>query len=136
MASKKRTLKTPVGAAAKPAFTRRELLDFERKLLELRAALARTVGSIERDALGPSGETTGPPADESIEEAALDVELETLATEDQLGYEVAEALGRLASGHFSLCEECGRAIARERLVFLPWARECRDCRSASETRAR
>ncbi|MBK7878006.1 MAG: TraR/DksA C4-type zinc finger protein [Planctomycetes bacterium] len=115
------------------ALTPRELQDFERKLLELRAALQREVGRIERDALEPSGGARFQPVDESIEETSLDAELEALATQDELGYAVNEALERLTDGRFGQCVECGRPIARERLALLPYARECRDCRAASES---
>ena len=115
------------------ALTPRELHEFERQLLELRAKLAREVGKIERDSLEPSGGERSQPIDESVEETSLEVELEALATEDELGYAVNEALERLATGRFGTCADCGVPIARERLALLPYARECRDCRAASES---
>ncbi|MBI5361992.1 MAG: TraR/DksA C4-type zinc finger protein, partial [Planctomycetes bacterium] len=93
------------------------------------------VGRIEREALEPSGGARFQPVDESIEETALDVELEALATEDALGYAVNEALERITEGRFGLCAGCERPIARERLALLTYARDCRDCAQEREDEA-
>lgn len=119
----------------KHALSPREVQEFQRVLLDLRTTLARAVGVIEREALEPSGGARFQPVDESIEETALDVELEALATEDELGYAVNDALARIAEGRFGLCTTCERPIARERLALLPYAPECRACAQARESEA-
>lgn len=115
--------------------TQGEIQEFRRVLLELRATLAREVGRIERETLEPSGGARFQPIDESIEETSIDVELEALATEDELGYAVNEALERITEGRFGLCVGCGRPITRERLALLPYARDCRDCAQEREAEA-
>ena len=45
--------------------------------------------------------------------------------------ELDRAQGRLANGTYGACEHCGAAIPRERLVALPTARTCVQCRSTA-----
>ena len=78
------------------------------------------VDRVEADFLQPSGATRGQPEDESMEENELDVELRALAVEDELGYEVSEALDRVSEETFGLCGTCGESIS---------ARGCSSCRT-------
>jgi len=45
--------------------------------------------------------------------------------------QVEEALERLDAGTFGACRSCGKAIAEERLVAIPWAALCIDCARAA-----
>jgi RNA polymerase-binding protein DksA len=42
------------------------------------------------------------------------------------------ALGRIESGTYGVCQQCGRPIAEERLEALPWATLCIDCKRKQE----
>lgn len=42
--------------------------------------------------------------------------------------DVGRALGKMDSGTYGTCERCGQPIAIERLVALPWALLCMDCK--------
>jgi RNA polymerase-binding transcription factor DksA len=46
--------------------------------------------------------------------------------------EVRDALERLDRGAFGLCDDCNEDIPIERLRAIPYARLCRDCKSAEE----
>lgn len=48
--------------------------------------------------------------------------------------EIEDALGRLESGGFGLCERCQRPIALVRLRALPATRHCLDCEEKLETK--
>ncbi len=41
--------------------------------------------------------------------------------------EIEAALARLADGTYGLCQSCGRAIGRQRLLAIPEARFCLEC---------
>jgi RNA polymerase-binding transcription factor DksA len=41
--------------------------------------------------------------------------------------EIEATLARLAQGTFGVCEECGRALGRQRLLAEPTARLCMPC---------
>jgi RNA polymerase-binding transcription factor DksA len=45
--------------------------------------------------------------------------------------ELDRAETRLAEGTYGTCEQCGAAIPRERLLALPTARTCVQCRSTA-----
>jgi len=109
-----------------------ELEIFHRRLLDELAGHARGVEAVEAEALQPSGGARFQDIDEPVEEAALDVELATLAAQDRLGYEVHEALQRIADGTYGRCEGCGRPIGRQRLAQVPRARRCTACARAEE----
>ena len=49
---------------------------------------------------------------------------------------IDEALERLESGTYGLCEHCGRAIAPRRLAAVPEATACVPCQEVAERRAR
>ena len=41
--------------------------------------------------------------------------------------DIEAALARLSSGSYGHCEQCGRAIGRQRLRAVPEARHCASC---------
>jgi RNA polymerase-binding transcription factor DksA len=104
-----------------------EIQRYKRRLLEEFATHAGEVEAVERGALEPSGGSRFQDVDESLEETALDADLDVLAAEDTLGYEVHEALERISAGTFGLCEDCGETIARQRLDLVPYAHLCAAC---------
>ena len=48
--------------------------------------------------------------------------------------EIEDALARIEAGSWGRCEACGGPIGRQRLLALPEARQCLDCRARSEPR--
>lgn len=46
--------------------------------------------------------------------------------------EIEEALERLKNGSYGICEECGELIGEGRLLAMPFARVCVDCKSKDE----
>ena len=68
-------------------------------------------------------------------------ELEDSEVVDALGNEAREelakislALGRIDSGEFGICTECGAEIGTARLYAYPYASECIDCATLDEQR--
>jgi RNA polymerase-binding transcription factor DksA len=87
---------------------------------------------------GPTGELSGVPlhlADRGTEEYLQDMNMLLAANEGQLAEEVREAMLRLENGTFGKCENCGQAIANERLDALPYARYCMKCAQEMEATA-
>jgi RNA polymerase-binding transcription factor DksA len=109
-----------------------EVEAYRERLTALRASLADVVEGLERGALEPSGGARFQDVDEAVEEASLEVDVGALAAEDEIGYEVAGALGRLEEDRFGLCESCGDWIERARLHLVPYARECAGCARSHE----
>lgn len=47
---------------------------------------------------------------------------------------VERALAKVAAGTYGICDDCGNAIAPERLAAIPYATLCISCRSKRERR--
>jgi hypothetical protein len=47
--------------------------------------------------------------------------------------EVTAALGRIDAGTFGTCAECGKRIAKARLVAVPYARRCARCAPVAQS---
>jgi RNA polymerase-binding protein DksA len=100
-----------------PSGLRQELL---RKKDELNARLERITANLRRGLESDSKERAK--------------QLEDSDVVDALGNEAREELGKISatlrrmdSGDFGICNECGLAISKERLLAYPYAEECIDC---------
>ena len=58
--------------------------------------------------------------------------LELARSENDLVFEIDEALRRLGQGEYGICEECDCLIGKARLKALPFTRMCIECKSAQE----
>jgi DnaK suppressor protein len=47
-------------------------------------------------------------------------------------HQIEEALARMDSGDYGLCQECGEEISEKRLTAVPWARHCIECQELEE----
>jgi RNA polymerase-binding protein DksA len=108
--------------------------EVERRLKKMRedftaAARARTDG--DEPAIGPAthtAENEDRPQAEMIshnEEHFADHETSML-------HEIDVALGRLESGGYGICVECGREISEERLLATPTVQTCIQCQEMLE----
>jgi RNA polymerase-binding transcription factor DksA len=52
----------------------------------------------------------------------------------QVAADIDRALEKLNEGSYGSCDECGRAIAAERLEALVWATRCVDCQALVQKR--
>ena len=108
--------------------------EFRRRLLVARGALFRTVARTDDELATLEAHQAGG----LVEDAATDSAAAILSRlEGQQKHELDEiedALGRLESRAFGLCEDCGRAIPLARLRAMPAARHCLDCQRKLETR--
>jgi DnaK suppressor protein len=74
--------------------------------------------------------------DRSVAVLGEDVELERLAMKRRELRQVDEALARLATDDYGVCEGCGAEIAEERLEILPFATRCVECERRREVEAK
>jgi RNA polymerase-binding protein DksA len=108
--------------------------DIRRRLLERRTALLRTVAHVEDDLrwfdtnIEPEVEEEG--QEENI--ARLLARLDARGTAEIAAIDAA--LGRMATGRYGRCEECGSVIATARLDVMPTAATCVECATARERR--
>jgi DnaK suppressor protein len=90
-------------------------------------------------------ENPGSMKDET-EESTVDNHLADLATvtldreidytleenSEHLLKEIDRALEKIEQGTYGICETCGQPIAEERLLAIPYARQCIDCKRREE----
>ncbi len=117
------------------AVSKAEIDHDRRLLLKLKKRLGADLSELEEEALRPvGGEAAGGMSDVPVHPADLgsdqfeeELDLTLLENEEQLLAEVNEALARIEQGTFGRCENCHRAISRERLEVPPYARYCIRC---------
>ena len=106
--------------------------EFRRRLLEARKTLLRTVAGTDEEIADLE---VSAPGDATDRAGAVSTTLlaSRLAGQDKRELdEIAEALHRLASGTFGICESCREPIGLRRLRAVPAARFCVQCQAAQE----
>ncbi|XZE52752.1 TraR/DksA family transcriptional regulator [Planctomycetaceae bacterium SH139] len=73
--------------------------------------------------------------DAAVDTAQDELNSQLLEVESRELEQIEEALNRLKSGSFGLCEECEKPIPLKRLQALPYATECIDCKRKSESQS-
>ena len=101
------------------------------------------VAELERQVEARFGDDQSSRLDETIEigdrAATLhgqDVDLSVLELRRSRLRQIEQALARLASGTYGVCDECGEAIDEERLAILPFALTCVECKRRAEAEKR
>ncbi len=117
-----------------------ELRELEEKLREERAKLMKEMGHLEntvlkvnpRDSAGDLSGYSFHMADAGTDAYEREMGFQFASAEGRLLREFNEALRRLYAGEYGVCESCGNAIAKERLLAIPTTRLCRDCKEKEE----
>ena len=123
------------------------LIKQKERLLQLRDAMLDAMAGVAKDNLRTRAEGSEASAfgmhqaDAGSDAYDRDFALSLLSQEQDALYEIEEAIKRLDSGTYGICEVSGKAIAHARLEALPFARLTVECQSQIEkqgkvTRAR
>ena len=104
-----------------------EIQHFRRELEAKRADLAG-----HRNPEGIAIERTADAMDELVLANERDLTVERLNRETLLLRQVADALGRIATGEYGFCLECEEPISAKRLTALPWAALCLSCQEVAD----
>lgn len=115
----------------------------EKKLMAERERLARELEHLDVSFMRNLKESSGDlssyafhMADHGSDEFEREMNTLRSSTEGRLLLETVEALRRLYRGEFGICEGCGKRIARSRLLAIPQARLCLDCKAREERAGR
>ncbi len=119
---------------------KKDLKIFKELLLKKKAALAKGIEHIEKDALKTSQrDATGDLSAYSLHMA--DVATDNYDREFSLGLadneqkilsRIETALERIEEKNFGLCETCGKKISKARLKAVPYAELCVPCQEKQE----
>ena len=108
--------------------TKTEMKGFRKILVARQAELANVMRRREAIAV----EAT-PDEVERIQHATeRELAIDHLERESQRLREVRDALGRLDTGAFGICLDCGQDIKPKRLAAVPWASFCIICQEAAD----
>ncbi len=117
--------KSPPAVKVKPEikcpFGQKDLERFKKLLFDLRARLTGQVSALASESLTVADET---PAEDRTDDFDREFALNVAGTVQDALFEIDEALRRIMDGRYGICEISGKAIEKERLKALPYARYC------------
>jgi RNA polymerase-binding transcription factor DksA len=108
--------------AAEQEITLQRLLRQRRKLLRLRAAIARRIKQLADEAREEKPGYSEHMADAATDSIDRDLALGLVSFEQDALYEVDSALKRIDDGTYGICELTGKPISWKRLRAIPWTR--------------
>ena len=106
-------------------FFRLQLLNLKDRLVDGISFLAGdNLGNAQREATGDLSNYGMHMADQGTDNFDREFALSLVSNEQEVLYEIEEALQRIDQGNFGICEMTGVPIELERLKVLPYARYC------------
>ncbi len=120
--------------------TEKDLKEFEQRLLAERQKIMREMGHLEttvlkvnpRDSAGDLSGYSFHMADAGTDAMEREKAFMFASAEGRMLMEIDDALRRLYTGVYGMCELCGNPIARARLEAMPYARLCVACKEKEE----
>ena len=120
-----------------------QLKEFKKRLLEERNKFAEEIKAIAREASKSPREASGDlssytlhPADMSADAYQRELSLDLASTEQQVLYQIDDALKRMDEGTYGVCQNCSRPIALSRLKAVPYTSSCITCQRATEQKTK
>ncbi len=113
-------------------------IDFDKYrevLLKYRTELVGDSYQLRRGSMTDDGDISHAPshlADQGSDTAEQEIMLERLSSSSATLQEIDDALDRIHSGSYGICEECSAEIGEGRLKIKPYASLCIDCRRKKE----
>ena len=105
----------------------REILEKQRDDI-----LAMSEEIISTGAMGTDGTNFPDMSDQATAEQDQSLNIRMRSREQKLLVKIEEALGRISSGTYGICEECEQQIAFERLKARPVTTLCIECKTEQE----
>lgn len=121
------------------ALTKKDLKNFEERLLEERKKLLgqlgyleRTLNKTQRDSAGDLSAYSFHMADMGTDAMEREKAFLFASSEGRLLYELDQALRRLYRSEYGICASCGKEIGKARLEAIPHANYCVSCQEKQE----
>jgi len=121
--------------AAKSRLPSGEIKKFTERLIRLRGELTGHIGNLIKDNLSLASDDTQMDfrsEEQGTDNFERDLALIRAGSEQEVVFEINEAMNRIRTGAFGLCEDCGKAIEKPRLNAIPYSRRCFKCQSEAE----
>ncbi|MBI1991645.1 MAG: TraR/DksA C4-type zinc finger protein [Candidatus Omnitrophica bacterium] len=121
------------------ALTKEQIKQLRQLLITERAKLADEIKSIAEDASKSPREASGDlsaytlhMADMAADTYERELSMNIVSSEQEILYQIDDALKRLEDGSFGICQQCNQPITMSRLKAVPHASLCIGCQRAKE----
>ena len=118
---------------------KQQIKQFKELLLNARANVAGEIKSIVKEASKNPRESSGDlssytvhMADMSADTYERELAMNIASSEQEVLYQIDEALKRIDEGVYGLCQSCGKAIFMSRLKAVPYTSMCIECQRSQE----
>ncbi len=132
--------KTTAKKASAPAKAHKLSADDKKKfralLIRIRAHITGQINFLSTDNLSRTKDDTDldfRSEEQGTDNFDRDLALSRVSMEQNVLFEIDEALNRIETGAYGICGDCGELIERGRLAVLPHSRLCVSCQSQAET---
>ena len=119
--------------------TKPQLQEFRKRLLEERSkfagelkTIARKSSKNPRDSSGDLSAYTVHMADMSADTYEREMDVNIASSEQEVLYQIDEALKRLDEGAYGTCQQCNKPISLSRLKAVPYTDLCIQCQRVKE----
>jgi len=112
--------------------TELKLLAIKKKLLKQRQDLLTEAGQTLNNKISTEKESFPDPTDQAVAELDNNFLLRLRGREQKLLKKIDEAILRIDSGTYGVCESCGGEISVKRLEARPVTTLCIDCKTRQE----
>jgi RNA polymerase-binding protein DksA len=116
-----------------------ELEKYKKLLINVREAINGDINHIAKENLKSQKESSGDLSGYSFHMADMasdsydrELSLNIAGGEQEVIYEIDDALKRMEEGKFGSCISCGKKIPQKRLNAVPYAKYCIQCKSKEE----
>jgi len=118
---------------------KQELAKYKKLLMKVREDIAGDISHIAKESLKSQKESSGDLSGYSFHMADMasdsydrELSLNIAGGEQEIVYEIDEALKRIEDGKFGKCISCEKKIPQKRLNAVPYAKYCIQCKSKEE----
>ncbi len=123
--------------------SKEQLKQFRQLLITERAKLASEIRSLAQDAAKSPREASGDlsaytvhMADMAADTSDRELSMNIVSSEQELLYQIDDALKRLDDGTFGVCQQCSQPITMSRLKAVPYASMCIACQRTKEQKTK
>lgn len=120
-------------------FTKDQIKQFRQLLITERVKFAKEIKSIAQDTSKSPREASGDlsaytvhMADMAADTYERELSMNIVSSEQEVLYQIDDALKRIDDGSFGVCQQCNEAISMSRLKAVPYASLCIGCQRAKE----
>ena len=121
------------------ALSKEQVKQFRQLLITERVKFASEIRSIAQDATKTPREASGDlsaytvhMADMAADTYERELSMNIASSEQEVLYQIDDALKRLDDGSFGICQQCSQPISMSRLKAVPYASLCIGCQRVKE----